>query len=145
MIAAMGRSTRVDASTLSVASSTPIKAVAAASGLPLRTGAPGEAPLFCGDAIADPLAGLHAAVAALAAWRSGAGGVLDIALRDVCAHALAFRPDTPGAHVVRDAGQWVVEAGGDRTRVAPPRARAPRRAARGLGADTTAVLAELPC
>jgi hypothetical protein len=47
-------------------------------------------PLFCGDAIADPLTGLHAALAALASWRLGGGALLDLSLRDVVAHALAF-------------------------------------------------------
>ena len=47
-------------------------------------------PLFCGDALADPLAGLHAAVAVQAAWRCGQGIGLDLSLRDVCAFALGF-------------------------------------------------------
>lgn len=46
--------------------------------------------LFCGDAVADPLTGLHAAVAAWHGWQSGGGCVLDLAMRDVVANCLAF-------------------------------------------------------
>ena len=47
-------------------------------------------PLFCGDAIADPLTGLHAALAVWTHWRSGCAVGIDLALRDVCAFALGF-------------------------------------------------------
>lgn len=104
---------------------------AVAAGLALATGRangePGAAPLFCGDAIADPLTGLYAAVAVQACWRRGGGVLLDVALRDVAAHALAFDAD-PGSC--------------DEP-AAPPRARAPKRPARPFGADTRAVLEEV--
>ena len=45
--------------------------------------------VFCGDAVADPLTGLHAAVAAWHGWQSGGGRVLDLAMRDVVANCLA--------------------------------------------------------
>lgn len=45
----------------------------------------GPTPAFIGDAIADPITGLYAAVAALEVTASG-GGVVDIALRDAAAH-----------------------------------------------------------
>lgn len=41
--------------------------------------------LFCGDAIADPLAGMHAALLAWASWMRGGGMLHTIALRDVVA------------------------------------------------------------
>ncbi|RZO85410.1 MAG: CoA transferase [Oceanococcus sp.] len=47
----------------------------------------GEA-LFCGDALADPLTGMHAALAVLAARRAGCGGLFSVPLRDVTAHAI---------------------------------------------------------
>ena len=102
---------------------------AAAAGLALVAGRGDDGPLFCADAIADPLAGLHAAVAALDAWLAGGGALLDVALRDVAAQAIACAPEpaAPG-----------------RAEAAPPRARAPRGRARPLGADTAAVLADLP-
>ncbi|HME70436.1 MAG TPA: CoA transferase [Myxococcota bacterium] len=114
---------------------------AAASGLATATGDP-DAPLFCGDAIADPLAGIHAAVAALAHWRSGEGALLELALRDVTAHCLGLGGKGPDARVeVRDSGFEVVD-GGARVRVASPRAALPVGRARPLGADTASVLGE---
>lgn len=47
-------------------------------------------PLICGDAIADPLTGLHSALLALHAWRQGGGVLLDVALRDVVAFGASF-------------------------------------------------------
>jgi crotonobetainyl-CoA:carnitine CoA-transferase CaiB-like acyl-CoA transferase len=89
---------------------------------------PEGAPLFVGDAIADPLAGLHGALAALRAWRSGEGALLDVALTRVVAASLgACAPvSAPTAAIV------------------PPRLRgsAPEPA-RALGADTAAVLRAL--
>lgn len=40
-------------------------------------------PAFCGDAMADPLTGLHAALLAQAAMQSGGGYMLSVALSDV--------------------------------------------------------------
>jgi len=47
--------------------------------------AAGGTPVFCGDAIADPLSGLHAALAALAAHAAGGGWLVDVAMAGVCA------------------------------------------------------------
>ncbi len=44
--------------------------------------------MFCGDAIADPLTGMHAALLVMAARHGGYGGLFSLALRDVTAHAL---------------------------------------------------------
>lgn len=101
---------------------------AAAAGLALVAGRGDDGPLFCADAIADPLAGLHAAVAALDAWLAGGGVGLDVSLRDVAAHAIACAPEPPCASGAA---------------VARPRARAQRGRARPLGADTAAVLRDL--
>jgi crotonobetainyl-CoA:carnitine CoA-transferase CaiB-like acyl-CoA transferase len=46
-------------------------------------------PLFAGDAIADPLTGLYAAVAASAAMCTGGGRLLDVAMAGVAAHVAA--------------------------------------------------------
>ncbi len=110
-----------------------------AAGLAVATGTP-QAPLFCGDAVADPLAGLHAAVAALASFQCGGGALLDLSLRDVCAHALGFGAAAPPAEVRRAGAGFEVVAAGERAPVQPPRARAARRRARPFGADTRAVL-----
>jgi crotonobetainyl-CoA:carnitine CoA-transferase CaiB-like acyl-CoA transferase len=123
---------------------------AVAAGLAAATGGP-DAPLFCGDAIADPLTGLHAAVAALASQRRGGGELLDLSLRDVVAHALAFGSGAagPGGAAADDAEMrrlgrgWEVAVGGASAPVLPPRARRIRARARPLGADTRAVLGGL--
>ena len=114
----------------------------AASGLAAATGDP-DAPLFCGDAIADPLTGLHAAVAALAHLRTGEGALLELSLRDVTAHCLGLGAARDGARVEARGNGFEVVAGRARAPVATPRAALPAGRARPLGADTAAVLAEL--
>lgn len=52
-----------------------------------------DQPLICGDAIADPLTGLHSALLALHAWHQGGGVLLDVALRDVVAFGAGFSTD----------------------------------------------------
>jgi crotonobetainyl-CoA:carnitine CoA-transferase CaiB-like acyl-CoA transferase len=118
---------------------------AVAAGLAAPTDDPEGAPLFCGDAIADPLAGVHAALAALSAQRVGEAVLLDVALRDVAAHALRSSEGARDAEVRPAAGGFEVIAEGRRERVRPPRARRPLGAARPLGADTVAVFRELGC
>jgi hypothetical protein len=57
--------------------------------------------MFVGDAIADPLTGLHAALAAWAGHLAGGGGLVSLALRDVVAHCIAF--DLPaGVEALRE-------------------------------------------
>jgi crotonobetainyl-CoA:carnitine CoA-transferase CaiB-like acyl-CoA transferase len=110
---------------------------AAAAGLawPLpatRSPAEGHPPLpcFCADAIADPIAGLHAAVAILGHWRAGRGGLLDLSLVDVSAQAVALASEHDGLPVERGAdGGWCVVADGRRVAIAAPRARRSRRSA----------------
>ena len=51
--------------------------------------------LFAGDAIADPLTGITAALAAWAGWRRGGGCLIALALADVIAHASALGPAEP--------------------------------------------------
>ncbi len=116
---------------------------AAAAGLAAATGAGEGAPLFCGDAIADPLTGLHAAVAAWASWRCGGGQLLDLALRDVTAHVLGFGVESCAARVRRVGSGFEVAVDGERAPVLAPRARVARGCARPLGADTHAVLRDL--
>ena len=101
-----------------------------------------DGPLFCADAIADPLTGLHAALAAWAAWRAGGGALLDVALCAVTAHALAFAP-TGECEVRGSADRARVAVGGAEVDVAAPRARRAPAPARALGAETEAMRAEL--
>jgi len=114
----------------------------AAAGLAAATGDP-DAPLFCGDAIADPLTGLHAAVSALAHLRAGEGALLDLSLRDVTAHCLALATARDGACALARGSGFEVVAGPARAAVSAPRGALPTGAARPLGADTAALLAEL--
>jgi CoA transferase family III len=125
---------------------------AVAAGLATATGIAGAAasPLFCADAIADPLTGLYAAVAALDSWRRGGGQIVDVALRAVVAAALTpDRGSRDAAVEVRRSGgadaepAWDVVTDGRRQPVAPPRARPVSGVARALGADTDAVLRRL--
>lgn len=118
---------------------------AAAAGLSTATGklAGRPTPLFCGDAIADPLTGLHAAVAALAVHRRGGGALVALALRDVAAHAVAFGPDATPATVRPTPDSWEVVADGAVAPVAAPRARPRRERASPFGADTDHILGGL--
>ncbi len=50
--------------------------------------------MFCGDAIADPLTGMHAALAALATWRSGGGALLSLSLVGTVRHCIRFARET---------------------------------------------------
>ena len=69
-------------------------------------------PVFCGDAMADPLTGLYAAFAAMAAHAGGGGELVDVAMAGVSAH-VARRPTGPLLpHVVRRGGEgWTVSHG----------------------------------
>lgn len=72
-------------------------------------------PMMVGDAIADPLTGLFAAYAAWSLWRSGRGGLLDIAMSGVVADAVR------GAAFPADIRQWQDMAMRDQGRLYPLR------------------------
>jgi crotonobetainyl-CoA:carnitine CoA-transferase CaiB-like acyl-CoA transferase len=101
--------------------------------------------IFAGDAVADPLTGLHAALAAFAAWRQGQGGLLSLSLAGVVTTAMRLGGTLDGPALASRAERWA--------RIAAPWADQPytlpwpgARAA-AIGADTAAVLATLavPC
>jgi len=114
--------------------------VAAGTGLVARDG--DGVPLFCGDAIADPLTGLAAAV--LAACAPATGALLDIAMSEVvaatldqgdgAARSVAARPGADG---------WTVDTASGPVSVAAPRRRQASGPAAGPGEHTAEVLAEL--
>jgi crotonobetainyl-CoA:carnitine CoA-transferase CaiB-like acyl-CoA transferase len=118
--------------------------VAAASGL-VAYGADG-APLFCGDAIADPLTGLAAAVLATSAPAGGAGALWDVSMSDVVAATLDPADGTrPASATARPdhGGGWIVDTSSGPVPVASPERRhVPGRAA-DLGEHTAEVLREL--
>ncbi|MBW2426809.1 MAG: CoA transferase [Deltaproteobacteria bacterium] len=87
-------------------------------------------PCFCADAIADPLAGLHAAVAILGHWRAGRGGLLDLSLVDVSAGAATLASEHAALPVERSpGGGWHVVTDEGPVAIAAPRARRPRQSA----------------
>lgn len=86
--------------------------------------------IFCGDAIADPLTGWHAALAALASHQSGGGRLISVALRDVVAQAAAQPMPAEREPVTPE-------------QIALPHARRVLVPARPIGADTAGILAEL--
>ena len=85
-----------------------------------------EGPLFCADAVADPLTGLTAADACLEALESGGRWLLDVSMAAVSAGLTGPTLPAPEGLVVQ-----------------PPRARPVEARAPELGADTGRVLAEL--
>ena len=77
-------------------------------------------PVFCGDAIADPLTGIVAALGGLAASAGEGGLLVDVAMAGVCAE-LARQPDGRRvAHpVTQDRDRWLVRHGGHTAVVRP--------------------------
>jgi crotonobetainyl-CoA:carnitine CoA-transferase CaiB-like acyl-CoA transferase len=100
--------------------------VAATAGLVVRDNG---VPMPCGDAIADPLAGVHAAVAIAAALLHDDAFLIDVSMYDVAAAALELKDEASEA---RDA----VDAASPGARVAAGRAA-------DLGQHTDDVLREL--
>lgn len=99
------------------------------------------APLFVGDAIADPLTGLHAAALAWMSWHSGGSRLIDLSLSEVVRACIEFVPEGQrnwGA--MHRAQQQLLRSAG--AVIEPPRARRPQAAAAALGADNQAVFVE---
>ena len=86
----------------------------------------GDQPVFCADAVADPLTGLSAAGACLEALESGGRWLLDVSMAAVSVGLAGPTLPVPEGLVVE-----------------PPRARTVAARAPALGADTARVLAEL--
>lgn len=107
---------------------------AVAAGLAQAMAAGWGEPMFAGDAIADPLTGLHAALAAWAAWCRGEAGLIALSLAETTAHAM--RAGIAQGDLL---AEWQAMAERDGAPLYPP--RAPFAPARALGADTAAVLA----
>ena len=112
---------------------------AVAAGIAAATNNP---PLFCGDALADPLTGLHAAVAALAFWSSGYGGLLDLSLCNTSAHCLNFAPTLPHGKLSGSPNDWQLTIENHMSPVLPPSSRKSLGAAPALGAHTEQILRE---
>jgi len=104
-------------------------------------------PLICGDAIADPLTGMHAALAALASHQAGGGRLLSLPLCDVVAHCAAYSRPASQAALRERWESWTRTARADGLDASPPVARRATCRARDLGVDTRAVFAgwDAPC
>ncbi len=96
-------------------------------------------PRFAADAVADPIAGALAAHAAAEAWERGGRWFVDASLAGAAA---SVRGEEGGPAIAAEGTEdgWALPDG---TPVMPPSSRTAGGRARPLGADTTAVLAEL--
>jgi crotonobetainyl-CoA:carnitine CoA-transferase CaiB-like acyl-CoA transferase len=115
---------------------------AAAGGLLARSR---SEPAFCADAIADPLTGVIAALAAVASRAAGGGHLLDVAMSEVAAAFAGADLGCPGAHHVDPRRtSWFVRCvrSGDEQRVLGPRVPEVTGHARRLGADNDRWLAK---
>lgn len=103
----------------------------------IHAGSP-DTPFFCGDAIADPITGLYAAVGGLAALARGRGALIDVAMASTArlARGEARRHERTAE---RRAGRWFV----DEVAVERPRARHVKGPAASFGSDTEGVMTEL--
>jgi CoA-transferase family III len=103
-------------------------------------------PVFCADAIADPLTGVCGALAVAESVAAGGGHLIDLSMRATAAAFGAGPAPDHGPHEVRPDGDgWRVTCPrlGRSQPVLPPRRPVPAGAAAVLGADTAAVLAWL--
>jgi hypothetical protein len=98
--------------------------------------------VFCADAIADPLAGLHGAALVLAHLWSGRGGLVDLALADVAAAAARVAEDDLWCPLASEGGAWSVIGPDGRIGIAAPRARPGGGAAPMLAPPDAALLSE---
>jgi crotonobetainyl-CoA:carnitine CoA-transferase CaiB-like acyl-CoA transferase len=80
----------------------------------------GAGPVFAGDAIADPITGVHAALIALTRALSGRTGVVEVPMHDTVQRCVGPVPD---AEVVQRDGDWYVDTGNDLIAVARPSTR----------------------
>jgi hypothetical protein len=115
---------------------------AAAAGVVVDDGA--GVPVFCADAIADPITGVFASIGALASLLDGGGHLIDVALREAAGYAYGGIARPPPIAAQRSTGgAWEVVDGTRPVEVLAPRARRPVGKARPFGVDTERVLREL--
>lgn len=105
----------------------------------------GEGPVFCGDALADPLTGLTAAVLAATAPADGRGVLWEVSMADVVARTLPEEPPSgPGPAARPGPDGWIADTAEGPVPVARPERRGgPVPPAPESGADTEDVLREL--
>lgn len=120
---------------------------ATAAGLAWSPDCDESRPFFCGDAIADPLAGLTLAALLLAHQSCGRGGLLDLSLTDCAAHAASLPHDGLILPVEPRPHGWSVVEAGQASTIEKPRARSIEGRAPPLAAPDERLLAEwtAPC
>ena len=89
-------------------------------------------PCFVGDAIADPVNGVHLALAIRAMLSQGGGAVIDVSMKDVLRYAMGDLPDDPR----RTAKDWQSVA--DKDKAPFYDMRQPIGGVKSLGADNAA-------
>jgi len=102
-----------------------------------------QQPVFCGDALADPLAGLVAAELALSAPCGGRGMLFDVAMAGVVAATLPRLHVPPVLPARRSGSSWLVDTASGLVPVAGPRVRETAGRAPAPGEHTEQVLREL--
>ncbi len=98
---------------------------AAAGGL-VAVGDP-RGPVFCADAVADPITGLSAATGALASMAAGGGHLVDCSMRAASAFAHRFGACDADHAVERRGADWFVRHGDVSQLVVAPTVRDGRR------------------
>ncbi len=101
-------------------------------------------PVFCGDAVADPVTGLVAACAVLDSRSRGGGELISVAMVDALRSVMGPLP--PGGIPVLDragSDRWTVDVGGSTVTVDRPAPVSASRPAPAWGAHTRSVVAEL--
>ena len=96
--------------------------------------------LFCGDAIADPLAGLHAALAAWVSWDAGGGQLLDVSLCGVTTHCIKSASDKYEIPLHESKGGFFFKSSGQDYQVQQPTMRTVDRLAPELGVDNLSLI-----
>lgn len=98
--------------------------------------------LFCGDALADPVTGSHAAFAAMASHRAGGGNLLELSLCGVTGSVLHRTGSLPSARVrrTREDSYEIDRPEAASVRVEAPRLRNDLGQTAALGADTNSIL-----
>jgi hypothetical protein len=105
---------------------------------------PDGSPVFCGDAVADPVTGLVAASAILDSRNRGGGELISVAMVDALRSVMqplpvGSKPRADGVGVDR----WTVDIGGSTVSVDPPAPVSASRPAATMGTHTRSVVAEL--
>lgn len=100
------------------------------AGLSWAVGNQGQDPVFCGDAIGDPLTGLHGALAAFSLWRAGGGQLIDLSLNRVLRFISGFAQPNNGDNSTNSYP------------ISEPKARKPLQETAPLGADNQTIMGE---